>query len=158
MHQPHHQIWCCRCFSKIFTYNISWFCWSKWAAISPLMRIYLGPRSTSPSEIQWWHLEYTYLGGHSHRKRINVTGRGNLHWHRMRQLLKVPIFVLMIHLLSKIIKTLYENFFYAEKVIRMWAQVWESQEPLRIKSLLSNHCILFGLSEGSTQETPSYLV
>ena len=49
------------------------------------------------------------------------------------------------------------NSSYAQKGIDMWSQVCEIQEPHTLNDLLTNLCLLFGIPQGSTQETAIYL-
>ena len=63
----------------------------------------------------------------------------------------------MTHLLSNITEDFSANMDYAKKEINMWAQVCEIQEPRTPNTILSNLCLIFYLSQGSTQETQSYL-
>ena len=64
---------------------------------------------------------------------------------------------LMINLTSNSIDIFLKIAAYAKKGIDIWEQVCEIKHPCTTKALLSNLCILFGLSKGFTQEYPSYL-
>ena len=63
----------------------------------------------------------------------------------------------MVHLLSNNVKAFSDNPAYAPKGITICAHVCKSQEHHKPKTLLSNLRLLFGLYQGSTQETTSYL-
>ena len=75
----------------------------------------------------------------------------------MHQLIVTTILLLLINLPSNIIETLKKNATYDQKGIDIWAQVSERQIYCTKKAFLAKLCLLFGLLQGSTKETPSYM-